>query len=85
MSDFGEAWLHCVADRMRSGELYTRELVAACYEQFKSNPPHESAKASEFWINELWTNGKDIPREEFLAIRWWRRKRIGALLHKLLT
>ena len=83
MSDFNNAWLTLVIRRLQAGEPYTQELVSQSVREL--NADFSSDKSIEAWINVLWQGSKDIPREEFLAVRHQSAKSRSALLHKILT
>ena len=74
-------WLSCVVSAMRAGQPLSRELVGRCYRSTQEHP--EPEHVAEAWVDYLWKQSKDIPREEFLAVRWWSRARRAELLHRI--
>lgn len=83
MPDFDERWALCMATRLRAGEPLTRDLVSSCFHASSDDPTDK--ELMDKWIDVYWRGAQTCAVADFTAIRWWRRKKLGALLHKILT
>lgn len=76
--------LSCVIEKLSQGLPLTRELVADCYYSTAPKRGTEEKGVSEKWIDLFSKRLHAVPLAELLAANH-SRKKMGDLLHKLVT
>lgn len=84
MSDPELELLRCVIEKLSQGVPLTRELVAECYYGTAPKSSAEQKSVSEKWIDFFSKRLHAIPQAELVAANH-SRKRMGEMLHKLMT